>query len=168
MKPRLLFVSPRFLFPMDQGGKIRTGNILRGLKDGAFEVTLASPAPADQVPYAADIDAACDHFLSWPEQGSSRFRRLIKQKIFHQMWHDDEWIKKNVSEADEYDYSIIDSLKKFDGTHPVVMKNRLKKMNWQFFFDISKKKFKLKDWLLYQFEKVTGIRLFEYKNYREI
>ena len=28
-RPRLLFVSPRFLFPMDQGGKIRTGNILR-------------------------------------------------------------------------------------------------------------------------------------------
>lgn len=77
MKPRLLFVSPRFLFPMDQGGKIRTGNILRGLKGGAFEVTLASPAPADQIPYAADIGAACDHFLSWPEQGSSRIRRLM-------------------------------------------------------------------------------------------
>ena len=77
MKPRLLFVSPRFLFPMDQGGKIRTGNILRGLKGGAFEVTLASPAPADKVPYAADIGAACDHFLSWPEQASSRIRRLM-------------------------------------------------------------------------------------------
>ena len=46
-RPSLLFVSPRFLFPMDQGGKIRTGNILRGMKGGAFEVTLASPAPAD-------------------------------------------------------------------------------------------------------------------------
>ena len=33
---------------MDQGGKIRTGNILRGMKGGAFEVTLASPAPTDQ------------------------------------------------------------------------------------------------------------------------
>ena len=46
-RPRLLFISPRFLFPMDQGGKIRTGNILRGMKGGAFEVTLASPAPPD-------------------------------------------------------------------------------------------------------------------------
>ena len=47
-RPRLLFVSPRFLFPMDEGGKIRTGNILKGLKDsGAFDVTLASPAPPE-------------------------------------------------------------------------------------------------------------------------
>lgn len=91
-----------------------------------------------------------------------------KQKTFHQMWHDDDWIKQNVSEADAYDYSIIDSLKKFEGTHPEVMKERLQKMNWQFHFDLGKKKFKLKDWLLYQIEKATGVRLFEYKNYKEI
>ena len=77
MKPRLLFVSPRFLFPMDQGGKIRTGNILRGLKDGAFDVTLASPAPTDHARYRADIDAACDRFLPWLEQTPSRMRRVV-------------------------------------------------------------------------------------------
>lgn len=77
MKPRLLFVSPRFLFPMDQGGKIRTGNILRGLKGGAFHVMLASPAPADYKRYKADIDAACDRFLWWPEEQVSRTRRLL-------------------------------------------------------------------------------------------
>jgi len=77
VKPRLLFVSPRFLFPMDQGGKIRTGNILRGLKGGAFDVTLASPAPVDQARFAGEIDAACDHFLGWPEQAPSRLRRVL-------------------------------------------------------------------------------------------
>lgn len=77
MKPRLLFVSPRFLFPMDQGGKIRTGNILRGLKGGVFDVTLASPAPSDHVRFDADIGAASDHFLSWPEQAPSRIRRVM-------------------------------------------------------------------------------------------
>jgi glycosyltransferase involved in cell wall biosynthesis len=76
-RPRLLFVSPRFLFPMDQGGKIRTGNILRELQGGLFEVTLASPAPADHLRYAGDIAAACDHFLSWPERPWSRMRRLF-------------------------------------------------------------------------------------------
>ena len=59
-------------------------------------------------------------------------------------------------------------MKKFEGTHPEVMKERLQKMNWQFHFDLSKKKFKLKDWLLYQIENITGVRLFEYKNYKEI
>jgi polysaccharide biosynthesis protein PslH len=76
-RPRLLFVSPRFLFPMDQGGKIRSGNILRGLKNGAFEVTLASPAPAGDAGYAADLDAACDRFVSWPEAAPSRMRRAL-------------------------------------------------------------------------------------------
>jgi len=76
-RPRLLFVSPRFLFPMDQGGKIRTGNILRGLKGGAFDVTLASPAPPDVQRFTADLSEACDNFISWPERAQSRISRAL-------------------------------------------------------------------------------------------
>jgi glycosyltransferase involved in cell wall biosynthesis len=76
-RPRLLFVSPRFLFPMDQGGKIRTGNILRAMKGGAFDLTLASPAPADHARYAADTAAACDRFVWWPERQPSAVRRVM-------------------------------------------------------------------------------------------
>jgi glycosyltransferase involved in cell wall biosynthesis len=73
MRPKLLFVSPRYLLPADQGGKIRTGQILRGLKGGRFEVTLLSPAPAG----AAERDAAalaglCDRFAHWPETPRGR------------------------------------------------------------------------------------------------
>lgn len=69
-KPQLLFVSARFLFPVDSGGKIRTTQVLRGLKDGRFNITLASPAPAAaESLYAADIAGVCDRFISWPEQG---------------------------------------------------------------------------------------------------
>lgn len=66
VQPRLLFVSPRFLFPMDQGGKIRTGNILRGLRGGTFDVTLASPAPPNVTRFQSDLAAVCDRFVSWP------------------------------------------------------------------------------------------------------
>jgi glycosyltransferase involved in cell wall biosynthesis len=76
-RPRLLFVSPRFLFPMDQGGKIRTGNILRGMKSGTFDVTLASPAPPGVHRFATDLDAACDRFISWPEHAPSRIGRVL-------------------------------------------------------------------------------------------
>jgi glycosyltransferase involved in cell wall biosynthesis len=62
---------------MDQGGKIRTGNILRGLKGGAFKVCLASPAPRDIQRFGPDLDAACDRFVSWPESRPSRFGRLL-------------------------------------------------------------------------------------------
>jgi hypothetical protein len=107
------------------------------------------------------IDAYIHHY-GWVKDPRSQQE---KQKNFHKMWHDDSWMKENVAEADAYDYSIIDSLKKFEGTHPVVMEERLKRMDWDFTFSLDKKKFKLKDWLLYQVEKITGVRLFEYKNY---
>jgi len=76
-RPRLLFVSPRFLFPMDEGGKIRSGNILRALKGGVFHVTLASPGPPDLTPHAAEIDAACERFISWIAPPRTQRRRLL-------------------------------------------------------------------------------------------
>lgn len=96
-----------------------------------------------------------------------RFQQA-KQETFHKLWHSDEWVKQNVAEANEYDYSVIDSLQKFTGTHPLVMKERLARMNWQFNWDTTKKRFKVKEGILYWFEKTTGVRLFEYKNYKQL
>lgn len=65
-KPRLAFVSPSFLFPSDTGGRIRTSNILRGLKGGAFDVTLVSPATASQpIEWAGPLREICDRFVAW-------------------------------------------------------------------------------------------------------
>jgi glycosyltransferase involved in cell wall biosynthesis len=66
---RLLFISSRYLFPTDSGGKIRTVDILRGMKGGAFHVTLASPRPNDAMTahHRAEIESVCDLFVSWPE-----------------------------------------------------------------------------------------------------
>jgi len=65
-RPRLVFISPVFLFPNDAGGKIRTTNILRGLKGGAFHITLLSVATAEQQSrWAAEIDGVCDEFVAW-------------------------------------------------------------------------------------------------------
>lgn len=107
------------------------------------------------------IDAKIYHY-GWVKD--PRFQQA-KQESFQKLWHDDEWVKAHVAEADDYDYSIIDSLDKFTGTHPEVMNERLKRMNWNFSWDLNKKRFRFKDWLLYRFEKLTGIRLFEYRNY---
>jgi glycosyltransferase involved in cell wall biosynthesis len=63
----MLFVSSRFLFPVDSGGKIRTTQVLRGLRDGAFHVTLASPAPAGaRERFARELDEVCHRFVEWP------------------------------------------------------------------------------------------------------
>lgn len=75
-RPVLLFVSPRFLFPIDQGGKIRTCGILRGLKGGRFEIVLAAPAPPGADAWAAETATLCDRFVAWPEPRGGRLRRL--------------------------------------------------------------------------------------------
>lgn len=93
---------------------------------------------------------------------------MEKQKTFHKLWHNDDWLKKNVGESELFDYNQIDSLKKFEGSHPVVMNKLLSEVNWGIEVDVSKKKFKLKDRLLYKLEKITGHRFFEYKNYKLI
>ena len=74
-------------------------------------------------------------------------------------------MKQHVATANEFDYNTIDSLTRFNGTHPAVMKERLERMNWEFSWDLGKKNFGIKDKVLYNIEKLTGARLFEYKNY---
>jgi len=64
----MLFVSPRFLFPVDSGGKIRTTQILRGLKGGHFSVRLALPAAQTLVErHRTELEGLCDDLLWWPE-----------------------------------------------------------------------------------------------------
>jgi len=92
----------------------------------------------------------------------------IKQKQFHRLWHDDSKLEKMVTNKEEFDYSTIDSLEKFQETHPQLMKERIKAQNWKFDVDPSRKNFTLKTWFLYYFEKITGIRIGEYKNYKLI
>lgn len=92
----------------------------------------------------------------------------IKQKQFHRLWHDDSKMEKMVTNKEEFDYSTIDSLEKFQETHPQLMKERINAQNWKFDVDPSRKNFTLKTWFLYYFEKITGIRIGEYKNYKLI
>ncbi|RTL56936.1 MAG: glycosyltransferase family 2 protein [Sphingobacteriales bacterium] len=65
-----------------------------------------------------------------------------------------------------YNFEEYDSIEKFTGTHPAVMQQRIAAKNWQINLDITKKRFSLKDKLLYHFEKLTGIRPFDFRNYR--
>lgn len=81
---------------------------------------------------------------------------------------DDAWIEQNLVKTEEFDYSTIDSLKKFTGTHPAVMQERIQRINWQFDHDPTFNRLRPKDRLRRVVEKLTGYRLFEYKNYKPI
>ncbi|HRS53558.1 MAG TPA: hypothetical protein P5250_02490 [Bacteroidales bacterium] len=90
-----------------------------------------------------------------------------KQKFFHKLWHDDKWIKNNIPDTDYFDYSQIDSLQHFKGTHPKVMLNRINEKNWFFSFDpTNRKNLKGLNKILYWIEKKMNYRIGEYKNYK--
>lgn len=92
-------------------------------------------------------------------------KQQAKQQDFHKLWHSDQWVDKHVQKADVFDYGVVDSLAKFQGTHPEVMAARISEKNWKFDHDITKKNFSLKHRFHYYFEKLTGKRLGAYKNY---
>ena len=91
----------------------------------------------------------------------------MKQKIYNagKLWHSDEEMNAFLKSSDFFDYNDFDSLNKFEGTHPKVMQERLGKKNWEVDLDIHKKKFSLKNRLLYWIEKKTGKRWFSFRNY---
>ncbi len=114
--------------------------------------------------FVKPIDAHIYHY-GWVKPPSAQQE---KQKSFHKMWHNDEWVKKNVAAADEFDYGNIDSLKKFTDTHPAVMIDRIQNKNWNYTYDLSVKKFSFKGGVLYMIERITGWRIGEYKNYKPL
>ncbi|EHQ52311.1 group 1 glycosyl transferase [Ectothiorhodospira sp. PHS-1] len=78
-RPSLVFVSPRFLFPTDEGGKIRTTQILRGMKGGRFHITLMSPATPEQTArHREEIEAVCDRFIAWPARSVGPLHRITR------------------------------------------------------------------------------------------
>jgi hypothetical protein len=111
------------------------------------------------------INATIYHY-GWVKTPSAMQK---KYETFQKLWHDDEWIEKNVQKVDEFDYSNIDSLFKFTGTHPSVMHERIKKMNWQFSFDPTKGiKLSLRLRILNWLEKKWGLEIGKFKTYKII
>lgn len=69
-----------------------------------------------------------------------------KQESFHKLWHDDEWMEKNVAKAEAFEYEKhVSQLTRFKDSHPKVMEERLKRVNWKLDFDISMSKRSTKD-----------------------
>ena len=110
------------------------------------------------------IDAYIYHY-GWVKPPKAQ---QAKQQTFHKLWHNDQWVKQRIAPIEEFDYSNIDSLKYFKGTHPKVMQKRINAINWEFAFDPTQKNISLKQRLLTFIEKTFGWRIGEYKNYKII
>jgi hypothetical protein len=90
---------------------------------------------------------------------------LQRSKDFHRLWHDDEWIDARLGEKTKFDYHPDYPLTRFEGTHPFVMRDRVNERNWNFEYD-TPASVPLKDRILNSFTQLTGLRPFEFRNYR--
>jgi hypothetical protein len=110
------------------------------------------------------IDAYIYHY-GWarPPQGLTN-----KTRNFNKFYRDDTWHEQHMPETYEFAYDNADRIKKFKGTHPQVMLDRIAATNWKIDF---KQKPLQKDYtprrrLLQSVFDVTGWSIGEYRNYR--
>jgi hypothetical protein len=111
------------------------------------------------------VDAMIYHY-GWVKPPSFQ---LEKRKNFEKLWHNDTWVNQTFDNLEEFDYSKIDSLENFSGTHPLVMQERIQRSNWHFSFDPTKNiklSFRLR--LLNFIYKTTGWNIGEFKSYKKI
>jgi len=83
-------------------------------------------------------------------------------------WHSDDYIQQKFDLQKDFDYSGIDSVKRFEGNHPTIMQERINRINWKFDRDPKVKTFNLKKKILHLIESKTGYRVGENKNYKII
>lgn len=137
---------------------IRNDKMIRSYKD-------AQGFRKNGKPLRVKSTGASVHHYGWVKPPE-----LMRAKLnyFHTLWHDEEWMKNNRASIDAFDFSRIDSLSRFTGTHPEVLKERIALKNWTFNFDPTQKKLSLKSKITNGIEKKTGYRIGEYKNYKLI
>jgi hypothetical protein len=105
------------------------------------------------------------HHYGWVKEPAAMQR---KQESFNKLYHNDEWVEKNILKSQQFDYAgHIDALAKFTGNHPLLMQERIERINWQFEHDISFNRLSLKNRFKLLVKKLFGIQL-GYKNYKLI
>ncbi|MBB6001852.1 glycosyltransferase family 2 protein [Arcicella rosea] len=108
------------------------------------------------------IDAYIYHY-GWVKPPEIQ-REKMKSSI--NFWGDEHDVDKIQEIYEAFDYSEIDSLTLFHGTHPGVMQARIDSVNWTFDYDIREKKLSFKNQVKMGIEKLIGYRIGEYRNYK--
>ncbi len=107
------------------------------------------------------IDADVYHY-GWvrpPEKMQEKYAGV------QQYWSNEN---KYIPQQSEFDYSQIDALAEFHGTHPATMQAMVDAQLWEFTYDERRTHMRLKEKIKRVLFRLTGYRFFEYKNYRII
>ncbi|HMO60602.1 MAG TPA: glycosyltransferase family 2 protein [Ferruginibacter sp.] len=115
-----------------------------------------------------EIDAHIYHY-GWVREPKVMIKKISNFNRLYIPGFDKTPEAQTLQNTAQFDYSGVDTLALFTGTHPAVMQERVAAENWNFERDIEQKKFKnLKHRLLYFLNRQFGWRPFEYRNYIKV
>ena len=103
------------------------------------------------------------HHYGWVREPKAMF---AKQRNFGRFYDGDR--DKERIYTGEFDYTQIDALEKYTGTHPKVMQSKIANINWQFEYDLSYNNLSIKERSKNLLEKIIGKRPFDFNNYKII
>jgi hypothetical protein len=111
------------------------------------------------------INAYIYHY-GWVKNPITMFKKWVD---VGKLWRGSDAEAMSKSNEGNFDYSGVDSVKLFEGTHPASMQHLVEAENWLADIDINKKNFKsVKHRLLYWVQQKFGWKPFEYSNYIRI
>lgn len=109
------------------------------------------------------IDAYIYHYGWTREPQALQEKETAKIKLYR----DDNWISSFFKKGKSFDYEEAQQpIKRFEGTHPLVMKERIARKNWDYKPDLSIKYTSKKDMIKRTIFKLTGWLPGEYRNYK--
>jgi glycosyltransferase involved in cell wall biosynthesis len=111
------------------------------------------------------INATVYHYsyVRNPEKQAKKVIEMAKR------YHDDTKLQQLGEKFKKgFDFTLVDVLEEFKGSHPAIMQNRINSQDWEFNYNPPKNNMTLKERVLYAIQKLTGKQLFTYKNYRII
>lgn len=116
--------------------------------------------------HVKQIDATVYHY-SYTRNPHKQAQKLLEMA---RRYEKDEAKIQEIAERFKkgFDFSQIDVLEQFKGTHPAIMQTRIQSQDWEFVYDQPKSNMSFKEKVLYAIQKLTGKQLFTYKNYRTI
>jgi len=106
------------------------------------------------------IDAPVYHY-----NGVRPFKVQTRKMHAFDFLHNAETEEKSY---DQFNYQNVDRVEKFKGSHPLVMKEKIEALDWEFIFDPKKAVWQTKDKIMQPIEDFLGFKIGEYKNYKVI
>lgn len=148
---------------------IRNNPMIRSFRDaqGFRKIPIDSNSRQQVTPQKLNVRKIDAHIYHYGKVRGPK-EELERSKDFHRLWHDDAWISAYAANLESFQYHPDYPLIRFTGEHPAVMKKRIQQTDWDYRYDPAAVRIPLRHRVMNLIETVTGLRPFDFRNYKLI